>query len=508
MAAARSAHRAPDSIAAAPPAKQARRPGRITLSARIRLAAVALVASLGPPLPMSLTRRQWLAAAGSGSLGLASTSILPAALPGLPAGAARDLRQLRITGLRVTPVALPDPPLLAASGAHGPYFLRTILELETNAGLIGIGETRGGEATVRALQAVAPGLVGESPFAYRVFAARLAKAPAGAYAGLELTCLDLIGRATGLRVCDLLGGPVREQVEFCSYLFYRYAADHPTVLSDPALVDSRGRGDQALDRWGEVRTPEAMAELAWQFKQKWGFRFHKLKAGVLAPEVELDTLRAINARLGGKEPLRIDPNARWTVPTALRVAEKLRDLPLDYYEDPVAGQAAMAEVRRKTGLKMSTNMCVTTVPHLAEAVVAKPIDILLLDHHSFDGLTVCQSVATVGETLGWSFSQHSNNHAGITMAAMITLGAVVPQLTYASDTHYPWLPEGHDLIVGGNLPIRDGKMAIPAGPGLGVELDRAKLAVAADRYVRSGVRNRNDAQLMQRLEPGWKRSLF
>ncbi len=459
---------------------------------------------------MPLTRRQWLATAGSASLTLASAPLLPAAspLPGLPAGSARTLRGLRITGLRVTAVALPDPPLLAASGAHGPYFLRTILELETNAGLTGIGETRGGEATVRALQAVAASLVGESPFAYRAFAARLAQAPAGAYAGLELTCLDLIGRATGLRVCDLLGGPVRDEVEFSSYLFYRYAADHPTVLADPALVDTRGRGETALDDWGEIRTPEAMAELAWQFKQKWGFRFHKLKAGVLPPDVELDTLRAINARFGGKEPLRIDPNARWTTPTALRIGEKLRDLPLDYYEDPVAGQAAMAEVRQKTGLKLSTNMCVTTVPHLAEAVATKPIDILLLDHHSFNGLTVCQSVATVGETLGWSFSQHSNNHAGITMAAMITLGAVVPQLTYASDTHYPWLPAGHDLIVGGNLPIKDGKMAIPAGPGLGVELDRAKLAVAADRYVRSGVRNRNDAQLMQRLEPGWKRSLF
>jgi glucarate dehydratase len=296
-------------------------------------------------------------------------------------------------------------------------------------------------------------------------------------------------------------------VEFASYLFFKYAADHPTVLADPALVDARGRGERALDPWGEVRTPEAMAELAWKFRQKWGFRFHKLKAGVLPPDAELETLQAMNARLGG-EPLRIDPNARWTIPTALRIGEQLHSLPLDYYEDPVAGQAAMAEVRKKTGLKMSTNMCVTRFEHIPEAVQVQPVDIVLVDHHSFSGIPACQAMGLVGDVLGWNLSQHSNNHGGITMAAMITMGAVIPQLTFASDTHYPWLPDGADIIVGPNLPIRGGHMEVPDGPGLGVELDRGKLAVAHERYVKSGMRSRNDAALMRRLEPGWKQTLF
>jgi glucarate dehydratase len=415
----------------------------------------------------------------------------------------REFRDLRITAVRITPIALPDPPILAASGAHGPYFLRNVIELESNAGLTGIGETRGGESVTQALDAARTWLVGENPFAYRGFQSRCGSA-LSAYAGIELACLDLAGRATGRRLCELLGGPVRPRVEFASYLFYRYAADHPLVLADPALVDDRGRGDRSLDTWGEVRTPAAMAEMAWQFKRRWGFRFHKLKAGVLPPEVELETLQAMNARFGGREPLRIDPNARWTVATAVRIGEKLRELPLDYYEDPVAGQPAMGEVRRRTGLKLSTNMCVTRVEHLPEAVTHQPVDIVLLDHHSFGGLPACQAVATVGTALKWSFSQHSNNHAGITMAAMIALGAVVPQLTSASDTHYVWLPEGADIIAGPNLPIRDGHMTVPAGPGVGVELDRGKLAVAHERWRKSGLRNRNDADLMRRLEPGWQ----
>ena len=457
---------------------------------------------------MPLNRRQWLAASAAGSAGfLAARAAQPSGLA-LPADDQRSVRDLRITAVRITPIALPDPPILAASGAHGPYFLRNVIELETNAGITGIGETRGGESITQTLNAARSWLVGESPFAYRTFPARLGREALSAYAGLELACLDLIGRATGRRVCELLGGPVRERVEFASYLFYRYAADHPTVLADKALVDDRGRGDRALDHWGDVRTPEAMAEMAWQFKKKWGFRFHKLKAGVLPPDVELETLRAMNARFGGKEPLRIDPNARWTVPTALRIGEQLKSLPLDYYEDPVEGQTAMGEVRQKTGLKLSTNMCVTRFEHLPDAVRLKPVDIVLVDHHSFGGIPACQAIGDLSATMSWSLSQHSNNHGGITMAAMITVGAVIPQLTYASDTHYVWLPEGADIIVGGNLPIKDGMMSVPSGPGLGVELDREKLAVAHARYVKSGMRSRNDANLMRRLEPGWERKPF
>ena len=89
--------------------------------------------------------------------------------------------------------------------------------------------------------------------------------------------------------CELVGGPVRESVEFAAYLFYRYAADNPVVLSDPHLVDSRGRGDHALDSWGEVRSAEAMAAMAAQFRDRWGFRVFKLKGGVLAPEIERET---------------------------------------------------------------------------------------------------------------------------------------------------------------------------------------------------------------------------
>ncbi len=419
---------------------------------------------------------------------------------------ARD--RLTITGLKVTPIALPDPPLLASSGCHGPYFLRNVIELQTEGGIVGIGEIPGGEGVTGAVRKATDLMVGQNAFAYRKRARELQGLGMGVYAGIELACLDACARATGRRLCEMIGGPVRDSVEFAAYLFYRYAADHPVILADPHLADSRGRGERALDSWGEVRSAEAMAAMAVQFRDRWGFRVFKLKGGVLAPEVERDSLFAMSERLGPKALLRIDPNGRWKTTTAIRIGKEIGKLNLEYYEDPVQGQAAMAEVRQATGLKMSTNMCVTRFEHIPEALRLHPIDVLLCDHHYFGGFAGCQALGPIGRAAGWTLSQHSNSHAGITMAAMIHLAASIPELTLASDTHYPWLVEGSDIIEGPRLTIQDGSMQVPPGPGLGVTLDRDKLARAHEVYQKCKMTRRDDRSLMRRLEPDWKGELL
>ena len=91
---------------------------------------------------------------------------------------------------------------------------------------------------------------------------------------------------------------------------------------------------------------------------------------------------------------------------------------------------------------------------------------------------------------------------------MIHLAALIPELTMASDTHYPWLVESADIIVGGKLPMTGGRMKVPAAPGLGVELDRDRLARAAEVYQKCGMRDRDDATTMRMVEPGWERTIF
>ena len=97
---------------------------------------------------------------------------------------------------------------------------------------------------------------------------------------------------------------------------------------------------------------------------------------------------------------------------------------------------------------------------------------------------------------------HSNNHAGISLAAMTHLGAAMPNLSYALDTHYPWQDE--EIIVGGRVKFEEGCVVLPKGPGLGVELDRAALARAHEAYKRCGLTERNDEVEMQKKVPGWK----
>jgi glucarate dehydratase len=450
-------------------------------------------------------RRDFLLAGGLGSF-TALTGLESGPSPALAADA--NSRDLTITGLTVTPIALPDPPILAASGCHGPYFLRNIVEVYTADGIVGIGETYGGAERTVDLEKCRDVIFGKSAFAYRAFQKEIQDLSMGAWAGIEVACLDAVGKAAGLSISQLLGGPIRDEVEFGGYLFFRYAADDPRILEDSRIVDDRGRGDAALDQWGEVRTPEAMAEMAWQWHEKWGFTNQKLKAGVLPPDVELAALRAINERFHGTAPLRIDPNGRWTMETAVRIGEEMRDLPIEYYEDPVRGQDGMAEVRRKTGHVMSTNSCVTAFDHIPEAIEKQPIDVVLCDHHYWGGIPACQALGRMAETLEWTLSQHSNSHAGVSMAAMIHVAAVVPQLTHPSDTHYPWLIEGADVIEGPKLPIAGGKMKVPTAPGVGVSLDQDKLARAHETYVKCGMRGRDDATTMQMVEPGWTRTLF
>jgi glucarate dehydratase len=442
-------------------------------------------------------RREWLRTLAGGLLGSSVASLCRAATldQGQP--------PLLITDLKVTPIALPDPPILASSGCHGPYFLHNVIELRTAGGTVGIGETHGGDLVTTALERAKKVVVGQNAFAYRGFARELQALGMACYAGIELAALDACGRATGRRLCEMIGGPVRDSVEFAAYLFYRYVADHAVVLADPHLVDSRGRGDRALDDFGEVRSAQAMAKLARRFQDRFGFRVFKLKGGVLTPEVELDSCRAMAAELGPGARLRIDPNGRWKLDTAIRIGKELARLPMEYYEDPVSGQENMAAVRSATGLKMSTNMCVTSFDHIPRALRVHPIDVLLCDHHYFGGFAGCQALSPLCQAAGWSMSQHSNNHAGVTMAAMIHLAASIPELILASDTHYPWLIEAGDIIEGPKLAIRAGHMEVPPGPGLGVTLDRDKLARAAEIYRKCGMRKRDDGSLMRRIEPGW-----
>jgi glucarate dehydratase len=409
---------------------------------------------------------------------------------------------MQIAAVTVTIVAVPDPPLRNVVGCHQPYALRNVIRVRTDDGLEGLGELPGGTRLQAELEQAARQIIGLDPFHLERLRLLFRDRPR-VLSAFEVPCLDLQGKAIGRSVSDLLGGTVRERVPFSAYLFYKFATpdgwlDTPAGVPEPT-------GPLGLFDWpDEVLTPEAMVREAEQFVARYGFRVLKLKGGVLSPEEEVETLRLLRARFGPEVGLRIDPNGGWTVETAVRLAPELEAIGLEYYEDPVAGHDAAATVARQTRLPLATNMYVTRFEHLPEAVAKRSAAVVLADHHGWGGLRAAKELGQVCATFGLGLGQHSNTHLGISLAAMVHLAATTPHLTYASDTHYPW-QEGWDIVNERFVfDRRDGTLAVPTGPGLGVTLNEDALARLAEIARAIPAEARDDTAVMRRWFPDWQ----
>jgi glucarate dehydratase len=385
---------------------------------------------------------------------------------------------------------------------HEPFALRAVIEVATDAGLAGLGETYADEKHLDALRAAAAAVEGADVYhteeiyrrvqAVAVPATTIASgligdsAPADrVFSPFEVACLDIQGQAAGRPVADLLGGAVRDEVPFSAYLFYKWAA-HPGA--DP-------------DDWGEALDPDGIVAQAGRMVEGYGFTALKLKGGVFPPEQEIEAIRALR-RVFPDHPLRLDPNAAWTTGTSVSVARDLSGV-LEYLEDPTPGIDGMAQVARRAPMPLATNMCVVAFAHLPPAIKAGAVQVILSDHHCWGGLRRSRLLAGICETFGLGLSMHSNSHLGISLAAMVHLAAATPNLSYACDTHWPWKTE--DVVAGEPFAFRGGAIRVPGAPGLGVELDRDALARLHEQYLRCGIRNRDDTGYMQRVNPDYQR---
>lgn len=410
---------------------------------------------------------------------------------------------MRIAEIHLTPVAVPDKPLLNCKGVHQPHALRTIIEVVCDDGTIGLGESYGSIKALDGLRRAAPALVGLDPFHLHELKNRvIAALPGGGginaksavadhkltdvvTSAFEVPCLDIQGKLLGRPVADLLGGAVRNSVPFSAYLFFKFAAHI----------------GEAPDEWGEVLTPDALVGEARKMVATYGFRSLKLKGGVLHPDLEIETMLKLREAFP-HHPLRIDPNGGWTVETAIHIAHKLENV-LEYLEDPVIGINQMAHVAAATPIPLATNMIVLEFDQIAEAFRKSAVKIVLSDHHYWGGLRASTHLGKICETLGLGVSMHSNSHLGITLAAMTHVAAATPNLRFDCDTHYPWT--GVDVIEGKPFVFHDGILSLPKGPGLGVSLDRQKLTALANLYEKSAVKERDDTAYMKLFDPGYER---
>jgi glucarate dehydratase len=392
---------------------------------------------------------------------------------------------MKIKDVRATTISVPlEAPLRHAHGCHWGRFVRTIVEVETDDGLVGLGEMGGGgESSEETFRRLKPCLVGRDPARLEELRFLISNPTASLYnnrtqivAALEFACLDILGQSWGVPVSEILGGRLRDRVPFASYLFFRYPS--------PA------------DATGEVRTIEQLVAHAQELKQRWGFSTHKLKGGVFPPEYELECYRALAAALP-RDRLRFDPNAVWSTEQAIQFGRAIEDLKNDYLEDPVFGLNGMRRAREKLRVPLATNTVVVNFEQLAANILHPAVDIILLDTTFWGGLRPCIKAAAICETFQFGVGVHSSGELGVQLATMLHLGAVIPNLTFAADAHYHHLRD--DIIAGGKMRFEQGSMAVPNSPGLGVTLDRDKLAKYVDAYKRLGPYPYDQDP----LRPGW-----
>jgi glucarate dehydratase len=426
-----------------------------------------------------------------------------------------------IATMRVIPVAGHDSMLLNLSGAHGPFFTRNVVLLTDTAGHTGVGEVPGGENIRRVLEQAKALVVGRPLAAYNEVLNEVRRGFAEydqegrgqqtfdlrttihAVTAIEAALLDLLGQFLGLPVAALLGeGQQRSSVEVLGYLFFvgdRKKTGLP-YRSEPDAEDAwlRLRHEEAL-------TTEAVVRLAEAAHARYGFRDFKLKGGVLAGAREMEAVAALAERFPDAR-ITLDPNGAWSLDQAVQLCSGKQDV-LAYAEDPCgaekgfSGREIMAEFRQATGLPTATNMIATDWRELKHAVQLKAVDIPLADPH-FWTMQGSVRVAQFCREWGLTWGSHSNNHFDISLAMFTHVAAAAPGNVTAIDTHWIW--QDGQRLTREPLQIVDGRIEVPTGPGLGVEVDMERIEQANALYTTMGLGARDDAAAMQYLVPGWK----
>jgi len=409
--------------------------------------------------------------------------------------------------------------LLNLSGAHAPLFTRNIVILTDSLGNTGLGEVPGGEAIASTIQDAWAVLKGNQVATYRSMLRKIGMIFAGrdgngrglqtydqrvtihAVAALECALLDLFGQFLGVPMAELLGdGQIRDRVEMLGYLFYvgdrtRTPLDYRSVGGGDEWM--RLRDEPAMDATAVVRLAEAA-------QARYGFRDFKLKGGVLTAEAEAEAVEALAQRFPDAR-LTIDPNGAWSLDEAVRIGMRLKPI-LAYAEDPCGAEAGfsgreiLAEFRRRTGLRVATNMIATDWRQLDHSVKLESVDIPLADPH-FWTLAGSIDVAKLCDRWGLTWGSHSNSHFDISLAMFTQVGAAAPGIITALDTHWIW-QDGQRLTLEPPR-IADGHATLPERPGLGVELDETALEAAHQLHLSLAAGSRNDAMAMQYLIAGW-----
>jgi glucarate dehydratase len=375
----------------------------------------------------------------------------------------------RITAVRATPINVPlVVPYHCSVGVYQ-GFSTTIVEVETQDGVVGIGEASTPFAAGVIESRIAPNLLGADPLDL-ADCERRCMPPIEAYqniddnsivmawGGLEMALWDLGGRLQDRSIGELLGGQVRNAVPFTEYFAFRLARD--------------GVGGES--------TPSEVAQYCARMAEEFGATGFEGKAGVKSIGTEVAMAREIRAAVGDDPILRLDANMAWSTTTAREAMRRLEPYNLSSFEEPVRSHREMALLRQSTTIAFSAHD-----PNLVAAVEWGVPDAIVINLTVLGGIRRTVAFIAACEAFGvdvWFYSE-----PGVSTAAHLQVASAISWLAQPSQTLARWQTD--DVLNEGVFVPRDGRLGVPAGPGLGVTLDPSALRRCHQRFLDDGPYN-------------------
>jgi glucarate dehydratase len=371
---------------------------------------------------------------------------------------------MKVTDVKVHIVSVPltEPETWRFGRLWG--LTSAVVEVETDAGITGIGETLGSpyiKLVVEAIGQTAKWLKGSDPRRIRAFLADAADRGWHHYphignmatAALEMALWDITGKAAGAPLHQFFGGAVRDRVPYYWYM---------TVLD---------------------RTPAGVRRQAREGVEH-GFQTLYMKVGFDIDD-DIKLIREIRDEVGPKIGIRVDPNEGWSAFDAHRALRELEEVGLEFVEEPtdMNNIDAIADLRRRTRTRIGSNQSSWFPHNVRDVLVRKAADVVVTDPHQLGGLTPFHDVGVMCGIFGVPVVKHAFGDLGVTTAAAMHVLATLHGPVLAHQQYVQVME--HDLLKEPLL-FHEGCLELPTKPGIGVELDREAIAHYSEIYRKFG----------------------
>ncbi|WP_027053590.1 mandelate racemase/muconate lactonizing enzyme family protein [Mesorhizobium erdmanii] len=368
---------------------------------------------------------------------------------------------MKIRSVKATPVNIPLEKPLWWTGGHYPGTSKVIVEVETDQGLVGLGEAPSVDVLATIL-AMGERLVGQDPLdiancesltvpPWQIVQNTDDSSVVKAFGAIEIALWDIRGKVAKEPLYKVLGGAVRKQITFTEYFGFREG--------------------------GEM-SPEAVADYCVHMRELHGSTMFEGKLILGDPVLEIETVKALRSALGPRDMIRLDSNMQWSLPTAIRILREIEPFDIRNYEDPVATFEEMEVLRRHSAIPFSTH-----VPDLRRAVRIGVPDFIVTNFAVLGGISRAVRFIGACETMGVGFWCYSGD-AGVATAAYLHMSAAMPWITEPSQSLFRW--QIGDVIQGGPFRQTNNVVTVPEGHGLGVVLDRGALATWHAHFIDNG----------------------